>query len=130
MMRRCREHSLKPMRRPADYICLEDAQPVQRTMFVGKADDPNKYLTINRYIRYYFRYPNPFDLIKKPANAPSSSTPDGSAIQVNFAASPSSSVPSGSPSTPSTFQSAAPIGRASNSSQSQSARGKPCRCLL
>jgi hypothetical protein len=125
-----RTDCLKAMRKPADYLCLDDAQPVQRTMFVGKADDPNKYLMINRYIRYYFRFPNPFDLIKKPPNAPFSSTPDGSAVRIDLAASPSRSIPSGSRSPPSTLQSAASIGQVHNSSQSQRARAKPCRCLL
>lgn len=134
--------ALKTPRQPADYLCMEDAHLAHDTMFVGKADDPNKYLTISRYIHYFFRYPNPFDLINKPANAPfssaSSTSPSVQSVSANKSANAPSLVQSvrvnfihsSSSSITSTPRSAAPIGKVRNSSQGQSARTRPCRYLL
>ena len=133
--------ALKMPRQPAD-LCMEDAHLAHDTMFVGKADDPNKYLTISRYIHYFFRYPNPFDLINKPANAPfssaSSTSPSVQSVSANKSANAPSLVQSvrvnfihsSSSSITSTPRSAAPIGKVRNSSQGQSARTRPCRYLL
>ena len=136
--------SLVAMRQPADYLCLTDAKPVHRTMFVGKADDPNKYLTINKYIRYYFRYPNPFDLIMRPANAPTAApcgNPPAQSVPATVVASgsrsrseyiPSRSSASGLPSSLSNSTLTASTGKVRVGSQSQSTRPQPCElhCTL
>jgi hypothetical protein len=136
--------SLVVMRQPADYLCLTDAKPAHRTMFVGKADDPNKYLTINKYIQYYFRYPNPFDQIMRPANAPTAApcgnTPaqsvpaavvaSGSGFRSEYIPSRSSS--SGLPSSLSNSTPTASTGKVRVGSQNQSTRPQPCElhCTL
>lgn len=52
-------------RLPEDYLQLHDAYPPFEPFFIDRADHPKRFHALHGYLRSFFSYPNPFDIVDK-----------------------------------------------------------------
>ena len=76
MLYTARINSVKDVRLPEDYLCLEDTSPPFKAFFSDRVDHPKRFHAFHTYLRAFFSYPNPFDVVDEPSvdDVPSSSS--------------------------------------------------------